>query len=99
MAVADNFDSTVTMNLGAGDGTFRPGATLAVGRGPLHLVAAHFNNDEALDLAVANYGDGTVGILLGHGDGTFSSGENLAADGPVALAVTDVNRDRIPDLG
>ena len=66
-----NYDDTVSVLLGNGDGTFQPQVTYAVGMGPDAIVAGDFNGDGRTDLAVANAVDGTVSVLLGNGDGTF----------------------------
>ena len=72
-----------------------------VGRAPIFVVAADFNNDGLIDLAVANtaLGAGSVSILLGNGDGTFQPATFLTAGNyPRSIAVADFNRDGKFDL-
>jgi hypothetical protein len=58
--------NTLTVLLGAGDGTFRPPQTLETGPGPRHVIAADLDGDGWTDLASAN-SDGTVSVFLATG--------------------------------
>ncbi|PYJ87455.1 MAG: VCBS repeat-containing protein [Verrucomicrobia bacterium] len=93
---------SVSILLGNGDGTFKPGASLRAGSLPYALACGDFNRDGRLDLAVANYGsysNADVSVLLANGDGTFQTavgyrvGKNLTS-----VAVGDFNGDGKPDL-
>ena len=84
---------------GHADGGFRPRQTLAVGAGPVDIVAADFNGDGRIDLATADYGSAEVSILLGRGNGTFAGQRSFAvAAFPSHLFASDMNRDGIADL-
>jgi type II secretory pathway component GspD/PulD (secretin) len=99
LAVANEGDSTVSLLLGNGDGTFQPQTTVATGIGPDAIVTADFNQDGKPDLAVANFTDNTISILLGNGDGTFTAGTTITGvTSPVAMISADFNNDGIPDL-
>jgi hypothetical protein len=96
LMIANQDDSTVTVLLGNGDGTFKPaaGSPIAVGSGPYALAVADLNSDGKSDLLVANQNDGTVTALLGNGDGTFkpAAGSPIAVGGaPNSIAVGDFN--------
>jgi hypothetical protein len=95
-----NFDGSVGVLLGNGDGTFQSAVTYGSGGGPTISVAvADVNGDGKPDLLVANF-DGSVGVLLGNGDGTFQSVVNYASGGygPMSVAAADVNGDGKADL-
>ena len=103
----DNGDGSVGVLLGNGDGTFKPVVTYDSGGAALadFVVIADVNGDGKPDLVVANAGrdngaDGSVGVLLGNGDGTFRPAVTYdsGGQGPVSVAVADVNVDGKPDL-
>ncbi|WP_263351093.1 FG-GAP-like repeat-containing protein [Acidicapsa acidisoli] len=103
MAVANETGNTVTILLGAGNGTFAqaPNSPVTVGSDPAFVVMGDFNGDGIEDLAVTEVGDGTVTILLGHGDGTFqqATGSPVATgNDPLSAAVGDFNGDGNLDL-
>jgi len=64
VANSDPYSSSVSVFLNAGDGTFSPQVTYAIGGGANAIAAADFNGDGRPDLAVANGDDHTLGILL-----------------------------------
>jgi Bacterial Ig-like domain (group 3)/FG-GAP-like repeat len=83
--------STISVLLGAGDGTFQNAVTYDVGGRPCGVAIGDFNRDGKLDIAVSLYAtSSSVGVLLGKGDGTFGVQVNYAAGlGACAVAVTD----------
>ncbi|MGH9452498.1 MAG: FG-GAP-like repeat-containing protein, partial [Terriglobia bacterium] len=105
--VVTNFtDSTFSLFLGNGDGTFKqatgsPFALPNAVAGPISMTATDLNSDGNLDLAIVNQTTSDVSILLGNGDGTFTQAANSpVAVGamPVAIASGDLNDDSHPDL-
>jgi hypothetical protein len=80
LAVANFTDSTVSILLGNGNGTFQPiacnsatASDCTTGTEPISLAVGDFNGDGKLDLAMACLYDNAVAILLGNGDGTFQN--------------------------
>ena len=92
-------DSTVSVLLGNGDGSFQAARNLAVGSYPISVAVGDFNRDGLLDLAVSNFYSDNVSVLLGNGNGTFQEAQNLAVgSSPTSVAVGDFNGDELPDL-
>jgi hypothetical protein len=92
-------NSSVSVLLGNGDGTFQTARSFATGRAPYAVAVGDFNGDGFLDLAVANNVGNSVSVLLGNGDGSFQAAVNYATgSSPASVAVGDFNGDGLPDL-
>jgi tetratricopeptide (TPR) repeat protein len=99
-------DSTLSLFLGNGDGTFTqatgsPFPLPATATGPIAMTSADFNSDGNLDLAIVNQTTNNVTVLLGNGNATFNlaTGSPFAVGKfPVAVATSDLNSDSHPDL-
>ncbi len=89
IVTANAFDSTVTVLLGNGDGTFEPAQPFDVGFVPDSVAVANLGNGHA-DIVTANYGANTVSVLLGNGDDTFQQAQSFAV-GNVSFAVAVAN--------
>src|SRR5262249_51102496 len=68
LVVVNSIDSTVSVLLGKGDGTFAPKVDYPTGAGPFSIAVADLNGDGKPDLAVANGIASTVSVLFGKGD-------------------------------
>jgi len=96
--VSDSGDNLLSVFIGKGDGTFKPGVHSPVGTNPTSVAVADLNGDGKLDLVVTNFA-GTVSILLGHGDGTFQAQvEYPAGSNSNSVTVGDFNGDGKLDL-
>jgi hypothetical protein len=96
-------ESTVSILLNNGDGTFQAKQDYPVGSRlypePMGIAVGDFNGDGIPDLATADYGSGEVSILLGNGDGTFQPARNIPVGGGLtAIAVADFNGDGRADI-
>ena len=99
---SDTGNSIATLLIGNGDGTFQAAVDRDLGATATWITTGELNGDGKLDLAVTRRGrsaPGTVSILLGSGDGHFTPGGDVATDqGPVTVAIADMNGDGKPDL-
>ena len=72
LAVANWDDTTVTILLGNGDGTFTAATTSPEIDSPTSVTVGDFNGDGKADLAVTCGNFNFLAIFLGKGDGTFT---------------------------
>jgi hypothetical protein len=93
---------TVSVLLGAGDGTFPAVVNYVVGAGPTSIAVGDFNGDGKADIAVTYWDDANpiyVSVLLGNGDGTFQAPANYwAGGGSYCVVVGDFNGDAKLDI-
>ena len=90
------FDSTVTILLGKGDGTFTAAASLSAPAYSVGVAVGDFNRDGNADLLVGGYGG--LQVLLGNGDGSFTPGPATEVAYVDSIAVGDFNGDGKADL-
>jgi hypothetical protein len=99
IVTSNEVDSTVSVLLGNGDGSFRPASSFPVGETPRSVAVADLNGDGIPDIVTANFNDDTVSVLLGNGDGSFRPAFPLHVRGePDSVAVADLNGDGHADI-
>ena len=99
LVVANKGNSSVSVLLGNGNGTYQAAVNLTTQSMPESVVVADANGDGKPDIVAANYGSDSVSVLLGNGNGTFQTVHNFAAGAkPIFVAVGDVNGDGKLDL-
>jgi len=92
-------ESTVSIVLGNGDGTFQTHKDFNTGTAPTGIAVEDFNGDGKLDIVTANLGidfgfSNEISVLLRNGDGTFQPDvEYEAGDFPKSVAVGDFKGD------
>jgi hypothetical protein len=103
--VANFTDGTISVFLGAGDGTFDIPTTIAVGAGPVWIVTGNFHQSSTtdpstnVDIIVANQKTNSLSVLLGNGNGTFQAPTTVVTGSmPSSIAVADFNSDGIADV-
>ena len=97
--VVINYEGTVNVLLGKGDGAFQPAILTSSGTAAANDIATgDFNGDGKTDLALSLPGF-SVGIMLGKGDGTFQPAVEYSAGLlPLSIAVADFNGDGNADI-
>lgn len=94
---------TLKVFTSAGDGTFGPPVTHAVGsvagRIDGRIAAADLDGNGALDLVVGNRFSGEVSLFFGNGDGSFAGAKNYSGGlAPEFVALADLDGDGDLDI-
>jgi FG-GAP-like repeat/FG-GAP repeat len=104
LAVTAYDDSSVSILLGKGDGTFGKAVNYPVGTTPLFVATAPIQgNAGQQDLLVANAGQDSISVLLNNQNrtGTFKSStahRYSAGSGPSSIGIADLNGDGKLDM-
>lgn len=100
LAVVSLFDSTISLILGDGMGTFTRLRNVDVTQlAPHGIATGDFNEDGILDLVTANRDSNTMGLFLADGQGGLRDPTIFATGkGPRWIAVADFNEDNHADL-
>ncbi|MEP7323415.1 MAG: VCBS repeat-containing protein [Saprospiraceae bacterium] len=105
LAIASETDSSVTILLGNGKGSFTPSenSPFYAGSNPNDIAIGDFNNDGNNDLAFANHEKKYLTVLLGNGSGNFvaATGSPFPVEGiphTHGIASGDFNSDHLLDL-
>ncbi|MGD2108691.1 MAG: FG-GAP-like repeat-containing protein [Phycisphaerae bacterium] len=100
VCVANIDDSTVSILLGNGDGTFAPQQLVAVGTTPRGIAVLDVDGDGDTDVVNTNTGSNNMSVLLNDGNGVFGPPTFFEGGGTRewALAAADMNDDGLLDL-
>jgi len=98
IAVVNVGFSSVSVLLGAGNGTFGAPLNTATAQGPRRLAVGDFNGDGRPDLAVGAVTANVVSILVNTGNGRFGKIDVAASGAPAGVAVGDFNGDGKADV-
>lgn len=110
-AFNSQYQDTVAIFLGTGDGRFNPGSAYATLDGAASITAAELDGDGTADLLVGTYSNALIGaddlthgefqLLLGRGDGTFAQPPAFLPQtrhAETVYAIADVTGDGRPDI-
>lgn len=102
MAICDDYNNTVTIYFGNGNGTFQSPTSAdvyQVGNQPLNIVVGDLNHDGYLDLVTADGLGSHISVLLGQANGLFAQAQQYATGGlPQSITIGDFNRDGNLDI-
>ena len=105
VATADLFpdpitgDSTVSVRLGTGHGTFGDRMVTVMDGDPFGMAVGRVDAGDTLDLVVSLYSNGQVVTLLGDGTGHFTLAQPADVNlGPRGVALADYNGDGMLDV-
>lgn len=99
LATADRNNSSVSVLLGDGVGSFTSTTSFTVGSFPNSITNADFNADGNIDLATTNNGSSNVSVLLGDGTGNFTATTSIAVgSAPFSITSADFDEDGNIDL-
>ncbi len=98
LCVLNSSSNSVTLFLGAGDGTFRTGRSFALSASPAAMAAGDLDRDGWSDLVVTN--GNKVSILLNNNGKGFKPPLDYSSgiSGPVSIGMADLNGDGKLDL-
>ena len=98
-------NSSITVYLGRGDGSFQAGVSytfnaMPTGVFPAAVAVGDFNGDGKLDIAAVDGSANMVAVFLNYGGGAFNPMPQTLAvgNGPVSLVVGDFNGDGKADI-
>ena len=101
IAVVNQADSSVSVLLGNGDGTFSAAlnSPLATGQGPTGIAIADFNGDGNQDIAVTAPATDSVAVFLGLGHGLFAPAFELPVGiNPTTILAAPLAAGALPDV-
>jgi len=100
LVIAHSSTSVLTVLLGNGDGTFRPGADLVLAAPAFAIALGDFNRDGAVDIAALECSSScNIAMFMNNRNGTFHTSRVVFTGGNgKSLVATDFNRDSNLDV-
>jgi hypothetical protein len=103
LLIANYNDSTVSVLLGTGSGTFTSHGAFAAGENPTSIASSDFNGDGIADLIVTDQlapVNQNISVLIGMGNASYRSPLFYGSTNPdpSSIIVADFNGDFIPDV-
>ncbi|MGC1617178.1 MAG: FG-GAP-like repeat-containing protein [Candidatus Acidiferrum sp.] len=101
LAIVNQADSTLSVFLGNGDGTFTAATNspLATGQNSTSVAIADFNGDGVPDMAVTDPVTDSISVYLGLGQGLFASPFELpVGTNPTAILSASLSGASLPDV-
>lgn len=99
LVVANTQGGSITILLGAGDGTFASTQTRNTGGEPRGVTVLDADGDGDIDIAVTSFAAGRVEVYFNDGSGRFGARRTFGTgSGERAIAAGDMNDDGILDL-
>jgi len=107
LAIINHASQTVSVPSGNGDGTFKAARSYLAGVQPVSIASGNLNGSNVPALVVANYcgsdstcaSAGNVAIFLTDSKGNYHlSSTYTVGNGPVSVALSDVNGDKKLDI-
>ncbi len=99
LVTSSNTNSTVTVKINNGDGTFAAGVDYSIDGSSPGIAAADMDGDGDIDLAAVTNRD-TVSVLMNNGNGTYAAEivYNTLGNTPSSIAAGDLDGINGPDL-
>ncbi|MBX3394158.1 MAG: VCBS repeat-containing protein [Phycisphaerae bacterium] len=99
LAVVNSSDSTISLFLNNGDGTFTMAAPITVSNGPRAVCIADLDNDGLPDMAVTCFTANSITLLRNQGGGQFVPvAPFVTGNQPFGVAAGDIDGDGFIDL-
>ena len=87
------YNGSVTVMVGKGDGTFPSSTAYRTGNGASYVALGDLDRDGVLDIVMSSGDAGNTSVLFGNGDGTFTDDTGYTPSGARPRVLGDLNGD------